>query len=120
MLILTPTPIERGEFSAGRQLAKTIPFLHISLRKTPGILGYEVDLSQHGAYDPSETNGHADEESDVEMQNGDVTEGRRTTGPWLKRDVLVQSAALFRDLENLFLALDAMENWADLAARLDT
>ena len=119
MMVLTSVSAGSRNFSAGRQLAKTVPFSHISLRKTPKILGYEVDLSQHGPYDPSETNGHIDESSDVDMPNGDSPGGQMTTGSWLERDVLAQSAALFRDLESLFLALDAMENWAQLAAKVN-
>ena len=100
-------------------MAKTIPFSHISIRKTPKILGYEFDLSQHGPYDPSEANGRADELSDVDMPSGDPSVDSKHIGSWLERDILTQSAALFRDLESLFLALDAMENWGQLAAKVN-
>ena len=52
------------------------------------------------------------------MLNGDSPEDQRNTGSWLERDVLAQSAALFRDFESLFLALDAMEKWAQTAAKV--
>lgn len=91
---------------------------HLSLSKTKYILGRTTDISKD--LHPSD---------DDDAGEGDVfrsTRSHRTSsqrGPHSSsarpvdndRELLLELARTFRDLENLFIALDALEEWERLA-----
>jgi hypothetical protein len=76
--------------TAARALAIRVPFHHISLIKTPGVLGRQIAI--------------------------DNLEQAYREGPVDRLALEMQaSSASFRDFENLVVALDALEVWKDIA-----
>ena len=75
----------------------------LSLSRTEKLLGRAVDISRED-----------DEDYDVDGENGDVNEDGITTKQ--QRQLLLKQAASFQDLERLFTALSAIEEWREMAA----
>lgn len=103
--------------AAGRELCVAIPFSRISNSKTPAILGKAEDLSQN-----LEESGDEDESSAVDGHSGSHRSGAHGRRRSLslrrnahERQILLQQARTFQDLEALFVVLDAMEKWKELA-----
>ena len=80
-------------------------FSTISLNQTRHILGHIVDLSKL-AEESEESN---DDEGYESVEGADRILGKR----------LLTQARTFRDLENLFIALDALERWRDALEKMD-
>ncbi len=92
-------------------------FSHLSLSKTKYILGHTTDISKDV------------HPNDDDAAEGDVfrsTRSHRTSSQRRPpsssarpldddRELLLELARTFRDLENLFIALDALEEWKYLA-----
>ena len=103
--------------AAARKLSQTVSFSHLSLSKTKYILGRTTDISRD--LHPS----------DDDAGEGDVfrsTRSHRTSSHHRPpsssarpvdddRELLLELARTFRDLENLLTALDALEEWKRLA-----
>lgn len=103
--------------AAARRLSQTVPFSTISLGKTNDVLGKPVDISK--------SQDSSDDEGD-QVISGQNTRSRHTRSsqrsgsPSAKlahadRELMLSQASTFRNFENLFAALDAMEEWKNLA-----
>lgn len=77
-----------GALAAAKELAKRVNFSAISLSKTRYILGKAVDLSEKQDFESDETR--------------------------LEYDILLSQATVFRDLEDLVLALCSFEPWMEM------
>ena len=77
----------------------------MSLSKTGQLLGRAIDISKDD-----------DEDYNVNGENGNTDDNVETT-IYQQRQVLLKQAASFLDFERLFVALDAIESWRDVAAR---
>ncbi len=77
-------------------------FRKLSINKTKSILGETLDLSKEPEYD--------DGINDEDGYNS-PEEAHRAAD----RKYLLSEARAFRDLERLFVALDALERWKDAA-----
>ena len=104
--------------AAARLLSQTVTFAAISLSKTRPILGRSTDISQ--SPDSSE-----DEESEDEDYT-DLSSHRRmslrasrlryrhgssTDNVSNERNIMLMQSKVFKDLEDLLVALDALESW---------
>ena len=101
-----------------QEISKRVSFSAISLSKTPKILGKAVDLSMDL---PSEDDEPA---SQPQSQRGKKAHyakpGANPSSPAqrqtrLERETLLEHANTFRDLENMVIALDAIEAWKSVA-----
>ena len=103
--------------AAARRLSQAVPFSTISLGKTNDILGKPVDISK--------SQDSSDDEGDP-VTTSQNTRSRPTRSPQRPgspsaklvhgdRELMLSQASTFRDFENLFAALDAMEEWKNLA-----
>jgi hypothetical protein len=91
-----------GSLAASRELLATMSFRKLSLNKTKSILGEMLDLSKEPEYDDS-----------IIDENGyDSPEDAHRAAD---QKYLLSEARAFRDLERLFVALDALERWKDAA-----
>ena len=106
--------------AAARKLSQEVTFAHISLSKSLAIMGRTVDISKE--VDPdTEENGSA---SPVNKDNShgkgyarhSSASARVTSAD--ERDILLNQSRTFRDFENLFTALNAMEEWRYMADRV--
>lgn len=79
-------------------------FRKLSLSKTKSILGETVDFSKESEYDDSMND---------EDGYGSPEDAHRAAD----RKYLLSEARAFRDLERLFVALDALERWRDAAGK---
>ena len=103
--------------AAARLLSQTVTFTNISLSKTKAILGQPIDISKD-----QET---YNDEVDLMNSNWDAGiryDQRRRRSPSLRRgnderEIMLDQASTFIDFENLFTALDALEEWKGLANR---
>ena len=97
-------------------MSKAVPFSAISLDKTKALLGKMVDISKE----------ESDEEDESVAMSRSTRSGRTRGQPQRsrsssarsagsERDLLLNQSRTFRDFENLFVALDALEQWKDLA-----
>ena len=98
--------------AAARMLSQEVKFSAISLSKTHAILGRNVDISV--AYKGDE-NGRV---SPVKKDTSHDRKGHRQSNSAIRksivndeREILFHQSSTFRDLENLFVALNAMEEW---------
>ena len=103
--------------AAARRLSQTVSFSTISLRKTNDILGKSVDISK--IQDPSEDEGDPVTGSQITKQRH-ARNWHQSGSPSAKivtsdRELMLSQASTFRDFENFFTALDAMEDWKNLA-----
>ena len=108
--------------SAARLLSQRVSFSNVSLSKTFAILGKSVDISRE-IYCDDGRNGLP---SPVKKtKSGRKQNHQRQASLSTKsvgddeRDILLGQAATFRDFENLFAALSAMEEWRGLAEPLN-
>ena len=102
----------KRSLAAGRLLSQKTPFSYISLTKSNAILGTAVDVSQSIDSDderaePQHTN---KKKSSQENQHTEMQATRKVA-----REVLLNASSSFRDLEKLFVVLDAMERWRNQA-----
>ena len=103
--------------AAARRLSRTVPFSTISLGKTNDVLGKPVDISK--SQDSSDDEG----DPDTIIQTIRSRPARSSQRPGSlsakhahgDRELMLGQASTFRDFENLFAALDAMEEWKNLA-----
>ena len=100
-----------GSFAAGRELSKRMSFSTISQSQTRHILGHIVDLSKM-IEDSEESN---DEDGYNLVEGADPTNVNRR----MDEKQLLTQARTFRDFENLFIALDALERWKDQVEQID-
>ena len=102
-------------FAAARVLSKNVTFSIISLGKTKSLLGQIVDISKEDG----------DGREEPAAMNRSTRSGRTRSQPQFRRNssamragnerkLLLDQSRTFRDFENLFAALDAMERWKDL------
>lgn len=103
--------------AAARRLSQTVPFSTISLGKTKDILGKPVDISK--SQDSSDDEGDSVSRSQ-NTRSRHARSPQRSGSPSAKlvhgdRELMLSQASTFRDFENLFAALDAMEEWKNLA-----
>jgi hypothetical protein len=103
--------------AAARALSAAVPFSKISLSKTPAILGKAEDLSRN-----PEDSGDEDERNDIgrhSRSRWSLPHQRRGSSSMRRaiqeQEILLQQARTFRDLEALFVALDAIAKWKELA-----
>ena len=106
-----------GALAAARLLSRNSTFSNFSLCKTQAILGYVVDISKHDGFGE-------DEAASRTLSRKTRSKGsRKQQAPSSipperiknEREILLDQSKSFRDLENLFVALDAMEAWKELA-----
>ncbi len=100
-----------------RRLSQTVPFSTISLAKTNDLLGKPVDISK--SQDSSDDEGDL-VASSQNTRSRHARSSQRSGSPSTKlahsdRELMLGQASTFRDFENLFTALDAMEEWKSLA-----
>lgn len=97
-------------------LSRDVTFSIISLGKTESLLGQMVDISK----------ADSDERDEPAAMSRSTRSGRTRSQPQPRRnstamragnerELLLDQSRTFRDFENLFAALDAMERWKDLA-----
>lgn len=109
--------LDSNGLAAARRLSRTVPFSTISLRKTNDVLGKSVDISK------SEVSSDDEGDPATILQNTRSRHARSSQPagtPSAKlangdRELMLSQASTFRDFENLFAALDAMEEWKDSA-----
>ena len=99
--------------AAAKAMAQEVSFSTISLSKTTKILGYSTDISN-----PSE---------DDIFENANHFAGPRYTRDHQRRrslslerikseeEMMLIQAKSFRDFENFFIAIDALEEWKEIA-----
>ncbi|KAL9103799.1 MAG: hypothetical protein Q9163_001208 [Psora crenata] len=99
--------------AAAREMSQVVTFSHISLSKTHALLGRTVDLSK--ASDPDV--GEDGPASPVKKRESRLKGHRyRNSASTIQpsndeREILLYQSRTFRDLESLFFALNAMEEW---------
>lgn len=103
--------------AAARRLAQTVSFSIISLGKTNDVLGKPVDISKSQESSDDEGNPITRNQSN---RSRHTRSSQRSGSPSAKiargdRELMLSQASTFRDFENLFTALDAMEEWKNLA-----
>ena len=106
-----------GALAAARLLSRNVTFSSFSLCKTQAILGYVTDISKD--YDFGDDEGAS---RTLSRKKGPKSSRKQQAPPSMpperikkEREILLDQSKSFRDLENLFVALDAMEVWKDLA-----
>lgn len=106
-----------GALAAARLLSRNVTFSNFSLCKTQAILGYVTDISKDDGFGEDEgaprtpsrkTRSKGSREQQIPS---DISRARIKN----EREILLEQSKPFRDLENLFVVLDAMEAWKDLA-----
>lgn len=103
--------------AAARRLSQTLPFSTISLGKTNDVLGKPVDISKSQDSSDDEGNPITRNQNNRSLH---TRSSQRSGSPSAKsahgdRELMLSQASTFRDFENLFTALDAMEEWKNLA-----
>ena len=109
--------LDSNGLAAARRLSRTVPFSTISLRKTNDVLGKSVDISK--SQDSSDDEGDpATILQNIRSRHARSSQPAGTPSAKLAngdRELMLSQASTFRDFENLFAALDAMEEWKDSA-----
>lgn len=103
--------------AAARLMSQTVNFSEISLNKTRKILGHAIDISK------IEDLGEDEQEmvsTNRRTRSRHTSSQRRRRSSSLgdvsnEREMMLKQATTFRDLENLFVALGALEEWKTLA-----
>lgn len=103
--------------AAARRLSQTVSFSTISLGKTNDVLGKPVDISK--SQDSSDDEGDPVTGS-RDTRSRHARSSQRPGSPSTKavpgdRELMLSQASTFRDFENFFAALNAMEEWKNLA-----
>ncbi|MCJ1401872.1 Nucleoporin nup84 [Xylographa trunciseda] len=109
--------LQSGRLAAARQLSKTVTFSMISLAKTEKLLGRSIDLanSQHTSEDEFNDENvlqRSTRSRSIQIRQRRSSSSRRQHQA--ERDVLLGYGGTFLDLENLMVALDALEHWKDV------
>ncbi|MCJ1479588.1 Nucleoporin nup84 [Lambiella insularis] len=106
-----------GRLAAAKVLSKTVTFSMISLGKTQKFLGRSTDIatSEPQSEDEYDESDHLRRSTRTRSQvihqdRGSSTRRRRQIG----RDLLLSQSTTFLDLENLIVALRALEEWKDV------
>ena len=109
--------LDSNGLAAARRLSQTVPFSSISLRKTNDVLGKPIDIS--------EGQDSSDDEGDpaTVLPSTRSRQARRSQQSGTQsvklahgdRELMLSQARTFRDFENLFAALDAIEEWKRFA-----
>ena len=117
-------PLGTRSYAACRELAKSISFSRISLTKTEVQIGRTVDLSQSNALDEDESDNQANLRRSTRVKDASSHKEKRSTSDKRKQaeqiELLLSQAKVFRDLEQLFIALDALEAWQNIAKLKNT
>ena len=103
--------------AAARRLSRTVPFSTVSLGKTSDILGEPVDISK-GQDSSDDENDPATMISKTRLLQTRSSQRAGSSAAKVAhsdRELMLSQARTFRDFENLFAALDAMEEWKTLA-----
>ena len=107
--------------SAASLLSEKVPFSDISICKTPAILGDAIDLSQYHP-DPKLDKFLADSKqtfpNDALLSSQGLEDTSWRPSEVNSQEILLRQSRSFRDLENLFVAIRAIESWASMADRL--
>lgn len=99
--------------AAARLMSQTITFSEISLCKTGKILGQAIDISKfEDDQEVDSTNRETRSRHTLSQRRRHSSSLRRASG---EREIMLRQATTFRDLENLFVALDALEEWKSIA-----
>ena len=109
--------LDSNGLAAARRLSQKVPFSLISLKKTNDVLGKPVDISK--------SQDSSDDEGDPatilpNMRSRQARSSQPSGTPSVRlahgdRELMLSQASTFRDFENLFAALDAMEEWKRFA-----
>ena len=99
--------------AAARRLSQTVPFSTISLEKTNDLLGKPIDISK--SQDSSDDEGYPPT-TRQRARSPHARSSQRSGSPSSKlmhgdRELMLRQASTFRDFENLFAALNAIEDW---------
>ena len=107
--------------AAARLVSKTVTFSNISLSKSYNLLGKTIDISRS----PESEDEHDDPSSPVKKSRprGRPKHQPQPSAPTTpidqdQREILLGQSSTFRDLEHLFVALNAIEDWRALAIQL--
>ena len=109
--------LDSNGLAAARRLSRTVPFSTISLGKTNDILGKPVDISK--SQDSSDDEG--DPAPIIQDTRSRLARSSQRSGTQSAkfahgdRELMLSQASTFRDFENLFAALDAIEEWKTFA-----
>ncbi|MCJ1354505.1 MAG: Nucleoporin nup84 [Icmadophila ericetorum] len=106
-------------YAASRELTRSISFSRISLAKTEALLGRTIDLSQPYSLEEDESDSQANLRRSTRVRDSSSQKEKRSTPDRRKQadkiELLLSQAKIFRDLEQLFVALDALEAWSKVA-----
>ena len=108
--------------AAARELAKSVTFSGISLNKTHVMMGRTIDVSRNRAASEDDLESLIDFRHSTRSKTSQPRRRRRSSSvrrTTAERDLLLRESSAFRDLENLFVALDAMERWKGVADQGD-
>ncbi|KAL6718056.1 Nucleoporin nup84 [Lecanora helva] len=103
--------------AAARRLSQIVTFSTVSLNKTKSILGNSMDLNRNEESDDEDEDPHGISLGS-NLRHGRSQQRRRSSSVRRvreERNLMLEQASTFRDLEHLFATLDAMEEWAALA-----
>jgi nuclear pore complex protein Nup107 len=115
----TNITISKGShgLAAARMLSQTVTFTDISLAKTGSILGRSLDLSKS----EDVTNNEAESGRTTRNTRSHLSSSQRRRRSSSvrrvrsERELLLDDGDTFRAFENLFAALNALEEWKDVA-----
>lgn len=115
--LISSFTIGSNGLAAARRLSQTLSFSTISLGKTNNVLGKPVDISKSQDSSDDEANPITRNQNNRTLH---TRSSQRSGSPSAKsahgdRELMLSQASTFRDFENLFTALDAMEEWKNLA-----
>ena len=109
--------LRTGALAAARLLSRNVTFSNFSLCKTQAILGYVTDIRRD--YDLGDHEGASQIAPQKQGPKRSRKQQATSTIPPERikneREILLDQSKSFRDLESLFVALDAIEIWKDLA-----
>ena len=100
--------------AAARSLARTVTFSDISLSKTQAILGHAIDIGRSRSLSEEEYGAQPDLRYSTRSRSSQVQNRRRSSSvrrSGTRQEILLSHSSTFRDLENLFIALDVLEKW---------
>lgn len=107
---------------AGKLMSKRVPFSEISIYKTPDILGSAVDLSplhlDSNLVTKAPTASKGRFTDDVQPSSWGQNVDSRRSSEVHGQQILLRQSRSFKDLENLFIALGAIESWASKAEQV--
>ena len=106
-----------GALAAARLLSRNVTFSHFSLCKTQAILGYVTDMSNDDDFGGGERASRTPSQKTRSKGSSkqQIPSDVHPESAKNKLEIMWDQSKSFRDLENLFVVLDAMEAWKDLA-----